>query len=378
MNKIKSKKLIIDASNIISGGGLTHLKEFIRHAEPKEFGFNNVVLWSSDKTLNHIDDKEWLIKCTHSYLNKSYFHRFYWKHFVLKSTLSKNNVLFIPGTGYLKSKAKVITMCRNLLPIDRNEMKRFFPSLTWLRYCFLRIQHFNAYKKADGVIFLNKYCLDAIPKKISNNITRYDIIPHGLNKIFKESRKVKYLIDNECNIIYLSRVNLYKHQWSVAKAVYELKNEGYSINLTLAGGMNGPGSNKLKTIINQYKVKHPDTVQIIDLIPYSELPEFYRGADIFIFASTCETFGNILLEAMGLGLPIACSNKSSMQELLHDAGIYFDPENVKSIKDALKKLLSSAELRNELGNKVSGLASNYSWEKTSNQTLKFLSDVHNQ
>ena len=378
MNEENVSSLIIDASNIISGGGLTHLKEFIKHANPKEYGFDNVVLWSSTKTLDRIENKEWLKKLSHPFLNKSYIHRFIWKYFVLKPALTEDDVLFIPGTGYLNTKATVVTMCRNLLPIDKSEMNRFYPSLKWLRYWLLRNQHFNAYKNADGVIFLNNYCIDALPNKISSRIQSSEVIPHGLNKSFKESRKTDYSSDGEYHFIYLSRVNLYKHQWVVAKAVYELKDEGYPVRLTLAGGKDGPGSEKLKDVINLYEDNHTNTVLIKDLIPYEELPEFYREADIFIFASSCETFGNILLEAMGVGLPIACSEVSSMQELLCDAGVYFDPEDVNSVKDALKKLLKDEYLRKELGNKAAELSNSYSWEKSSNQTLQFIAEVNNQ
>lgn len=370
-------KLVIDASNISSGGGLTHLIEFIKHAKPKEFGFEHAFLWASEITLNSLEEQEWLTKCHHSYLNKSYIHRFIWKYFILKPSLNDNDVLFIPGTGFLRSTAKVITMCRNLLPIDVREMNRFFPSFSWLRYRFLRIQHFEAFKKADGVIFLNTFCLNSLPHSISGKIKNYEVIPHGVNDCFKEYKKQSYSLSGNIRIVYISRLNLYKHQWTVAEAVFKLKEEGNPVELTLAGGMSGPGREKLNNVMTKYGETYKDTLIMKDLIPYHELPEFYNAADIFVFASSCETFGNILLEAMASGLPIACSDKSSMRELLQDAGVYFDPESVESIKDALKVLINDEELREKLGNKSYELSNNFSWEKSSRHTLKFMSDVNN-
>jgi glycosyltransferase involved in cell wall biosynthesis len=371
-------KLVIDASNIFSGGGLTHLKEFISHIKPEGFNIEQIILWAPSLTLEQVVERHFLIKQNHPLLNKSYIHRYLWKYLVLKRALTKDCILYIPGGGYLESEAKVITMCRNLLPIDKKEMNRFFPSLRWLRYRLLRIILFSSYKKANGVIFLNKYCINALPKKVMKNIYSYSIIPHGLNNEFKKNRKTSYSVNGLFHFAYLSRINLYKHQWNVAKAIYELKGEGYPVRLTLAGGMQGPGSKMLQNVIRHYVDQFPDTVQINELIHYTDLPNFYKEADAFIFASSCETFGNILLEAMGVGLPIACSELSSMRELLDDAGVYFNPENVASIKKVLRILVSDEHLRSDLGNKAAELSQNYSWEKTCEKTLQYISLVSKQ
>jgi len=71
-------------------------------------------------------------------------------------------------------------------------------------------------------------------------------------------------------------------------------------------------------------------------------------ADLFVFASSCETFGISLLEAMAVGLPIACSNKSSLPETLQDGGEYFDPEDDQSIASAVKRLILDPVSRKKL------------------------------
>ena len=66
-------KLGIDAFNISSGGGLTHLKEFISAARPEEYGFTKVYLWGSAELLNKIKNKRWLVKLNEPFLNKNLF-----------------------------------------------------------------------------------------------------------------------------------------------------------------------------------------------------------------------------------------------------------------------------------------------------------------
>jgi len=82
-----------------------------------------------------------------------------------------------------------------------------------------------------------------------------------------------------------------------------------------------------------------------------------------------------LLEAMASSLPIACSNKNSMNILLGKGGIYFEPENIASIKNAIVKLFKSIKLSIKYGTKAYKKASQYSWGKTAHKILKYLSKI---
>ena len=53
-------RLGIDASNIRSGGGVTHLVELLRAAEPSAYGFAQVIVWASQATLTRLDERPWL------------------------------------------------------------------------------------------------------------------------------------------------------------------------------------------------------------------------------------------------------------------------------------------------------------------------------
>lgn len=365
-------RIVIDASNIISGGGLTHLKEFIRHANPKEYGFYSVILWSSTKTLDRIEDKEWLTKCSHSYLNKGYNHRFMWKHFVLKPTLSENDILFIPGTGYLNTKAKVVTMCRNLLPLEKKEINRYPFGKAKLRLYLLRLFHLRSYTKSNGVIFLNKYCTDRVLEQVDIDSKTLAIIPHGLNRNFFYKRK-NFDVYGTFNLLYVSSIDFYKHQWVVSAAVAQLNKEGYDVKLTLIGHAYNSAEKKIYESVK----KHPVLEKKMDwlgVVKYEDLADFYKSSDGFIYSSTCETFGMTLLEAMASSLPISCSNMSSMKELLKDSGIYFNPISIESCKKSIIRMVEDKDLRKELGNKAYQAAKIYSWEKCSEQTFSFLRD----
>ncbi len=103
--------------------------------------------------------------------------------------------------------------------------------------------------------------------------------------------------------------------------------------------------------------------------PAGDLPDLYCGADLFIFPSLYEGFGLPILEAMACGVPVACSNVSSMPEVAGGAGVLFDPLDEESIEDALRRVLTDEALR--AGCIARGLARSkiFSWRKTAEQTL---------
>jgi glycosyltransferase involved in cell wall biosynthesis len=84
---------------------------------------------------------------------------------------------------------------------------------------------------------------------------------------------------------------------------------------------------------------------------------------------------NILLEGMASGFPIACARRGPMEEILGDAGIYFDPENAASIEEALRTLIGDTELRARCAEAAYTRAKEYSWDRCTRETFAFLERV---
>jgi glycosyltransferase involved in cell wall biosynthesis len=120
---------------------------------------------------------------------------------------------------------------------------------------------------------------------------------------------------------------------------------------------------------------HQPWVRYHGSIAFNLLHEQYAKADLGLFASSCENMPNILLETMASGLPIACSNKGPMPEVLGDAGIFFDPEKPEQISRALLLLIKSPRLRAELAQESFARAQEYSWKHCANETFEFLNEV---
>lgn len=78
------------------------------------------------------------------------------------------------------------------------------------------------------------------------------------------------------------------------------------------------------------------------------LAALYQGAAAFVYPSRYEGFGIPPLEAMSLDCPVICSNTSSIPEVVGEAGEYFDPHDIESIRAALERVLQSSTRRQAL------------------------------
>ena len=115
-------------------------------------------------------------------------------------------------------------------------------------------------------------------------------------------------------------------------------------------------------------------VRFLGGVESEDVPLLYAGALGFVFPSVYEGFGLPVLEAMASGAPVACAHSSSLPEIVGEAALTFDPENVKAIRDALGRLLTEPDLRQRLGSEGRLRAENYTWRRTAAETL----DVYRQ
>ncbi|MEW5975368.1 MAG: glycosyltransferase family 1 protein [Acidobacteriota bacterium] len=104
-------------------------------------------------------------------------------------------------------------------------------------------------------------------------------------------------------------------------------------------------------------------VRFFGFVPYETLKVFYHAAQIFVFPSLYEGFGLPPLEAMANGTPVLTSNVSSLPEVLGDAALLVNPENVFEISKGLKFLLLDLEARHDYIQRGYQQARKYSWRR---------------
>lgn len=372
----------IDASNIRHGGGVTHLVEVLRAARPEAAGISQVIVWAGATTLRQIEDRPWLVKSHLAVLDENaFFRRALWQRFSLtmESQSARCDVLFVPGGSYAGSFRPVVSMSRNLLPFEWSELARFGWSWLALKLCLLRIAQAATLRHADGVIFLTRYARDVVTRAIGSVSGKAVIIPHGIDDrfILPPKRQLpisQYSVDRPLRLLYVSIVDMYKHQWHVAEAVSELRKNDIPVVLNLVGPAYPPALRRLTAALKRVDPAG-QFIHYVGAVPHAELHTQYAEADLCVFASSCENMPNILLEGMASGLPIACSKRGPMPEVLGDSGVYFDPESPADIARALRELIDSPALRERLAQASFDRARIYSWNRCAGETFKFLAQV---
>ncbi len=280
----------IDASNIRGGGTVNHLVELLRAADPPAHCFSRVIVWSGLATLNRIEDRPWLIKSHHPPLDKSLFHRSMWQRCQLsrQARMSNCDVLFVPGGSFAGNFRPMLTMSQNLLPFDWHELRRFGWSWMTVKLTMLRIINTRTFRRADGCIFLTRCARDVIMKVIKRTAGRTTIIPLGVGKRFvcppREQLAIHhYSNDRPFRILYVSTVDMYKHQWQVADAVGQLRREGMPVVLDLIVPAYAPAMKRLRQTMERVNTSG-ECVRYIGAVSHHTLDARYAQADLCVFA----------------------------------------------------------------------------------------------
>lgn len=371
-------QLCIDASNIRAGGGVAHLAGLLGTVDSREYGFREVVVWAGSATLARLEERPWLHKVRVPLLDRSLPARLYWQRVLLDRSVrqAKGDLLFIPGGLYVGFFRPFVTMSQNLIPFQWSEMKRYGLSGMFFRNLLLCWAQTRTFRACDGLIFLTRYARDVVMERIGTIRGRTTIIPHGVDQRFlrtprPQKEAMDFSFQRPFRLLYVSSIDMYKHPWNVVEAVARLRRSGYPVQLDLIGAAYPAALRRLRRTLSLCD-RQGDYIRYHGKIPYSDLFPWYHQANLFIFASSCETFGQIVTEAMAAGLAIACSAKGPMKELLADTGEYFNPEEPSDIAAALKKMIDAPALRAQKAQAAYSRVQAYSWRRCAQETFAFL------
>lgn len=375
--------LAIDASNIRQGGGVTHLSQMLAAAEPLAAGISQVTVWAPRSTVDQLPVRPWLTTTSPPWIEGGLPRRLLGQQILLKRELIRSgcDVLFSPGgTIPVRRGVPVVTMSQNLLPFEPLEAARFGRwSSMRLKMWLLRRAQSRSFHAADGMIFLTRYAQETVCRWIGGVEERSVTIPHGIERRFSMSPrrprpKAELSAEEPFKLLYVSILMPYKHQIEVARAISDLRFEGYAVQARFLGSDWGHYGRKFRETLRQLDPAG-EYLEWPGSTPYDSLHKEYGVADAFVFASSCENLPNILIEAMAAGLPIACSDRGPMPEVLGNAGIYFDPDHKDSIANTLRRLVDDAGLREQIAASAWRKSNLYSWERCASETLAYVAAV---
>lgn len=369
----------IDASRNRSGGAVHHLVGVLGAGDPSEYGIEAVHVWSYQALLDALPAAPWLFKHNPPELERSLLQQARWQRWSLPREMAKErcDILLSPDAGTIGCYEPSVVMSRDMLSYEPGEMRRYGASKAWLRLWLLRYVQARSLKRARGAIFLTRYAADTI-QKFTGALPNAAVIPHGVGEQFRSAGAPAAATARPASLrcLYVSNAELYKHQWMVVRAVHQLRQRGHDISLVLAGGGRGRAQELVDDAVAAAERDGP-FVSSVGAVAHRDLPALLGTADVFVFASSCENMPNTLVEGMASGLPIACSNRGPMPEVLQDGGVYFDPEDVGSIAAAIERIATDPALRAHIAARAQELALQYSWARCARETWTFLrANVH--
>jgi len=183
-----------------------------------------------------------------------------------------------------------------------------------------------------------------------------------------------YLSSDDRILLYTGSEEPRKNLGVLLKALPGLVNEMPQVKLVKVGS---PGiALSRKGLLNDVKrlglEKH---VIFTGTIPDDELRALYNIADAFVFPSLCEGFGLPPLEAMACGCPVIASNRTSIPEVVGDAGILLDPEDPEAWHDAMFKVLDEPKTRMIMHEKSLKRVAMFSWDNCATKTYELYCEI---
>jgi glycosyltransferase involved in cell wall biosynthesis len=233
-------------------------------------------------------------------------------------------------------------------------------------------------EKADLILTCSEYNRQEMLKHFRHlSEGKIRVIPHGLGGMFRKpatpdqvkSVREKYKISKPY-FLFVGALEPRKNLLRLVHSFLLFKQRASSPHeLILAGPKSWIGEEFMQFILSPQLA---DKVRWLDYVPGEDMPGLYTGAEAFVFPSLKEGFGVSLLEAMGCGVPVLCSNSAAIPEVVGDAAWMMDPSNVSDWSLAMQRIVTDPAFGQLLREKGKARISLFQVENTAKQTLAAL------
>lgn len=227
--------------------------------------------------------------------------------------------------------------------------------------------------RADAVICVSENTRRDALRFYPLNPNKIHVIPEGVEPHFQpdlseEQRaavRTKYRLP-ERFILYVGTIEPRKNLSTLLEAYAALRFQHPNLGLVVAGGKGW----LYESFFERLRVLGLESVvTLTGYVPEADLPALINCAEVFAYPSVFEGFGLPPLEAMACGVPVVCSNASSLPEVMGEAGVLLPPTETSAWKEALERLLADATLRADLRARGLRRAQQFTWDNAARRTL---------
>ncbi len=288
-----------------------------------------------------------------------------WFDYQIPRVLKKYNAdLFLSPDGYLSLRTKVpqLAVIHDINFVHRPK------DLPWLK-----AKYYNKYfpkfaRIAKRIATVSFYSKEDITRSFKVDYDKIDVVYDGINQIFEpisnenkiEVRK-KYTGGSEY-FLFVGALHPRKNVSGLLRAFDAFKTVvNNTMKLVIVGGQ----MHKTGDIFDVYdNMRFKNDVVFTGRVSTADLHDIFGAATALTFVPFFEGFGIPIVEAMSAGIPVICSNTTSIPEVGGNAVLYADPVKIDQITNAMLKLAGNTDLQNDLIAKGYIQKDKFSWDET--------------
>ena len=237
----------------------------------------------------------------------------------------------------------------------------------------------RALRQADGFVAISEHTKGELERLFEVAVDRVTVTPLGFD------RQVLPLSSRDISKGELEALGVRGEDYLLTLSTVEPRKNLSRLFEAFAGLIAGGDRGDLRLVIagsrgwktasiyrRPEEVGIADRVDFLGYVPDPDLVRLFARCRAFVLPSIIEGFGLPLLEAMASGVPVVCSRAGSLPEVGGDVPIYFDPESIDDMTEAIGRRLDSTEPREQLSVKGRRQAARFTWRDTADRTLAAL------
>jgi glycosyltransferase involved in cell wall biosynthesis len=381
--------LVIDCFKLVKGAGksigiynlaqsvVSHLGERTERETEEKQGYSIIVLGNSYNKKDFDVSGVTFVEMKGDPLNKIYC--IFWELFLVPGYAKKyqaDRILFPRGfaplgvakafAGGVRGKVKDTIIIHDLIPFFYD---KYYPGVfNRLENAYIMNRLKASIRHADRVITISEHSREDILDKVPGCGKRITVIHNGLNDVSHEAGTAVHDREegirgekNKDYIIAMTSTLPHKNAAGILQsyeAYYQLAKDDNREPLELV--VIGIGDTSVYEGMSEEAKAHVKCYKFFE--NFADMCKMIAGGKAYLFLSYAEGFGFPPLEAMQMGLPVVCSDRSSLPEVVGDAGLLVNPDEKEAVARALDRIITDAALREDLVQKGYENIKRFSWE----------------